>query len=193
MTYTTAVVADHLKNNVDFHRFSKLVKAMGPQLNTEQLRFLKARVFEKSIEKYSNKSLSYVAQDGCDFLITGLNNTRLEMKYTEGAIYTSKKRELREYCNIKLTNSHGTNTHAVLPPDYADFLMFVSDCGAVLFDKPTLLAHSTSGGDGITAKVPTSLGIIIADYNVMNGGNQTEIDFIQQLDKSVEVYASRIV
>lgn len=192
MTYTTQQIADYLKANVNWGRFARLTKAMGPQLNTEQLRFLKARVFEKSIEQFSNKTLTYVAQDGCDFLIPALNNTRLEMKYTEGAIYTTKKRELRGHCSIKLTNSMGTNTHAVLPPHYADFLMFVSDCGAIVFDKPTLIAHSTSGGDGIHAKVPTALGIIVADPTTMDPGNQVEVDFIKQLDKSVEVYASRI-
>lgn len=190
---TTQQVADFLRTNVDWHRFSKLVKALGHQLNTEQLRFLKARILEKSVEQYSNKTLQYVAQDGVDFLITGLNNTRLEMKYTEGAIYTNKKNELRKNCSIKLTNSMGTNTHAQLPPYYADYLMFVSNRGAILFDKPTLQAHSTSGGDGIHATLPTELGIIIADHTVMDPKDQQEVDFIRQLDKSVEVYSSKIL
>ena len=95
MTYTTAVVADHLKNNVDFHRFSKLVKAMGPQLNTEQLRFLKARVFEKSIEKYSNKSLAYVAQDGCDFLIHNLDSDVVR-EYLCSAISSNEEETMKE-------------------------------------------------------------------------------------------------
>jgi hypothetical protein len=190
---TNIEVADFLRANVDWARFARLTKALDKQLNNEQLRFLKARVFEKSIEKYSNGTLQYVAEPGCDFIMIGFHNIRLEMKYTEGAIYTPKKGQLKDSCSIKLTNSNGTNTHATLPPYYADYLMFVSDRGAILFDKNTLQSHSTSNGDGIHAVVPTSMGTMIADNTVMTGDNQLEVDFIQQLDRSVELYASNIL
>ena len=191
MTYTTKEVADYLRENIDFYKFSKLVKKMGSQFNSPQGRFLKSTILELAIEEFSNNTMAYVNQNGCDFLITGLTDTRLEMKYTEGAIFT-KKRTLRENCTFKLTNSHGTNIHTGLPTYYADFLIFISECGAILFDKqPTLIQHSIVGGDGIIAKVPSVDGIIVADYNIMNGGNQQEVildmssiykEFINNLD-----------
>jgi hypothetical protein len=174
MTYTTKEVADYLSDTVDFYRFSKLVKQTGSQLNTPQKRFLKSTILERSIARYSNNGLIYVNQNGCDFLIKGLDDTRLEMKYTEGAIYT-ETHTLRKNCTFKLTNSHGTNRHVVLPDYYADFLIFLSECGAILFDKTTLIQHSIVDGDGIRAKVPTELGFIVADFNVMHGGNQPEV------------------
>lgn len=190
--YTTSQVADHLRSSIDWRRLSKLIKALGPQLNSEQLRFLKARIIEVSTETYSNGTLEYVSQNGCDFLIKTLGNIRLEMKFTNGAIYTSKNIQSK-FCTIKLMNSMGTNTHATLPTHYADFLMCVGSRGAILFDKNTLITHSVSDGDGIKAKIPTSLGIIIADPTIMDPTDQQEVDFIKQLDASVIAYANSIL
>lgn len=189
---TTQKVAKHLQENVDFARFSKLVHALGPQLNTEQLRFLKARILEKSLEQYSNGALNYVATDGCDFLLPKLKNIKMEMKFVNGALF-GKKGNLRPHTGIILMNSMGTSTHKELPDNYADFLLFVSDTGAVLFDKPTLSKYISPNGDGITAKIPTNEGIIVADPKVMSvGKSHAPVDFIKQLDKSIEIYANQI-
>ena len=190
---TTIEVADYLRANIDWPRFARLTKALDKQLNAGQLRFLKARLFEKAIEKYSNGTLQYVDQVGCDFIMIGFHNIRLEMKYTADGIYTPAKGELTKSCKIKLTNSNGTNTHLTLPAYYADYAMFIGMRSAILFDKNTLNAHLTSDGDGTYAVVPPSLGTMIADKNVMTGDNQLEADFIKQLDKSLEIYASNIV
>lgn len=190
---TTQDVANHLKAHVDFTRFSKLVHALGPQLNTEQLRFLKARILEKSLEQYSNGALKYIATDGCDFELPLLNNIRMEMKFTNGAIF-GKKGNMRPNTSIILMNSMGTSKHKELPETYADFLLYVSDYGAILFDKPTLSKYISPNGDGITAKLPTNLGIVVADPTVMAPGKQQAyVDFIKQLDKSVEAYAAQVV
>lgn len=189
---TAQDIANHLKANVDFTRFSKLVHALGPQLNTEQLRFLKARILEKSLEQYSNGSLKYVATDGCDFLLPLLDNTRMEMKFANGALF-GKKGNMRLNTSIILMNSMGNRQYHELPESYADFLLYVSNYGAVLFDKPTLSKYISPNGDGITAVLPTNLGIVVADPTVMAPGkDQAYIDFIQQLDKSVEAYAAQI-
>ena len=60
---TNIEVADFLRANVDWARFARLTKALDKQLNAGQLRFLKARLFEKAIEKYSNGTLQYVERD----------------------------------------------------------------------------------------------------------------------------------
>ena len=57
---TTIEVADYLRANIDWPRFARLTKALDKQLNAGQLRFLKARLFEKAVEKYSNGTLRYV-------------------------------------------------------------------------------------------------------------------------------------
>jgi hypothetical protein len=190
---TNIEVADFLRANVDWARFARLTKALAEQLNNGQLRFLKARLFEKAVEKYSNGTLRYVDENGCDFLIIGLNNIRLEMKYTANGIYTPAKGELKKSCKIKLTNSHGTNKHLTLPSYYADYLMFVSESGAILFDKNTLQSHIDPEGDGIVGIVPPHKGTMIVDNIVMTGDNQLEVDFIQQLDRLLEQYASNIL
>ena len=187
-------VADYLKSNVDWTRFARLTRALGDQANNAQFRFLKATIFEQSIEEYSNGKIKYVGQDGCDHIISEPNlDARIEMKYTEGALYTTGKKLLRESTGgIKLMNSMGTNTHKVLPSTYADFLLFVGNQGAMLFDRATIAAHITPGGDGITANIPTKDGIIIATPKEMDAGDQLEVDFIGAFDSFIKSYIRNI-
>jgi hypothetical protein len=176
-------LAGYLKTNIDWRRFSTFQKKVGTQLNSEQLRFLKARAYELTLARmFSNNKLVYVAKDGCDFIIPEFDNLKLEMKYTAGAIF-SPKNKMKKTCSIKLMNSHGSNTHKTLPSEYADYLLFVSDTGAVLFDKPTIEQHSVFGGDGITANIPTNLGIIVADKTVMNLGMTETVDILNKIDQ----------
>lgn len=192
-TITKEQVADYLKEVINFGRFARLSKALGNQLNTEQLRFFKSFVFEKSLEPYSNNSLKYVGQDGCDFLIPSLDNTKLEMKYTENALFTPRRKELRESTGgIKLMNSMGTNTHKTLPQNYSDFLIYVGQQGAMLFDKPTLEIYLKITGDGIFANIPVDKGILLAGPDTMNSDNQQEVDFIDGLLKYVDSYIANI-
>ena len=185
-------VANFLKSKINFARFARLTTSLGHQANESQLRFLKARIFEQSIEEYSNGEIKYVGKEGCDLIITSLD-ARVEMKYTEGALYTSSRKELRKQTgSIKLMNSMGTNTHKVLPAGYADYLMFIGNQGAILFDKATLEQHVVSGGDGMTANIPTNKGILLATPKEMIAGNQQEVDFIQGLINYIKIFINTV-
>ena len=186
-------VANFFQTNMDFPRFARLTRALGKQVNNEQLRFMKAWIFEESIEEYSNQKIQYIGDEGCDLIIPALNNARVEMKYVEDALYTPSKKQLRESTgNIKLMNSLGTNTHKVLPTNYADYLIFIGQQGAILFDKATVSKYIKSGGDGINANIPISEGIIMATPDQMTGNGQTEVDFIQGLRNYIKLYIQGI-
>ena len=189
---TKEEVSKFFKSNMDFSRFARLTKALSDQANDGQLRFLKAMIFERSIEKYSKGKIRYVGEEGCDLFIDDLN-ARVEMKYTENALYTTSRKQLREQTGgIKLMNSMGTNTHTVLPANYADFLIFIGNQGAMLFDRPTLETYAISGGDGITANIPTSKGIILATPSEMTATDQQEVNFIKGLMNYIDSYIEEI-
>lgn len=189
---TKEQVAEFFKSNMDFHRFARLTKALGSQANDAQLRFLKAMIFEQSIEEYSSKPIKYVGEEGCDLIIPSLD-ARVEMKYVENALYTISKKQLREQTGgIKLMNSMGTNTHKVLPSNYADYLIYIGNQGAILFDKAALEQHIVSDGDGIRANIPTSKGIILATPAEMSAGSQQGVDFIQGLKNYIKTYINNI-
>ena len=192
MAATTLQVANFFKSNMDFTRFARLTQALGDQTNDAQLRFIKALIFEQSIEEYSNGNIKYVGEEGCDLIIPSLD-ARIEMKYVENALYTPSRKELRKKTGgIKLMNSMGTNTHKVLPPNYANFLIFVGNQGAMLFDRPTFELHILSGGDGITANIPTKKGVILATPKEMSAGNQPEIDFVNGLNNFIKSYIKNV-
>lgn len=186
-------LAQYITQNMDFARFARLTRALGNQANTEQLRFFKAMIFEKSMETYSQGRIVYVGQEGCDLLVPALGGARVEMKYVEGALYTTARRTLRESTGgIKLMNSMGTNTHKTLPANYADYLIYIGCQGAMLFDRATLEAHMVAGGDGITANLPTSKGILLAGPDVMTPGTQQEVDFLGTLMNFLDTYISSV-
>jgi hypothetical protein len=177
---------------MDFQRFARLTTALGEQANDAQLRFLKAMIFEQSIEEYSLGSIKYVGEKGCDLIIPSLN-ARVEMKYVEDALYTLSKKKLREQTGgIKLMNSMGTNTHKVLPANYADYLIFIGNQAAILFARSALEQHIVSGGDGISANIPTSKGIILATPTEMTSGAQQEVDFVQGLKNYIKTYVNNV-
>lgn len=190
---TAQQVADFLKSNMDFARFARLTRALGDQVNDAQLRFIKAWIFEKSFEPYSGFTINYVGQVGCDLIIPSID-ARVEVKYTENALYTTSKKILREGTGkIKLLNSHGTNTHKVLPANYADFLIFIGMQGAILLDKTVISKYIDPKGDGIlTQDIPVNEGIIIADPTIMTGDNQQEVDFIKGLIQYIDSYIQGI-
>lgn len=189
-TTTIEQVSTHLKTNTDFDRFFKLVAALGPQLNSEQFRFLKAHILEKSLEIYSNYAISYVANVGCDFLIPDLNDTKLEMKFNQTSIF-GKTGNMSKNCTAKLMNSNGSNKHTTLPEDYADFLLVVSQRGAIVFDKPTFSQYITINGDGIKATIPTELGTVVAGP-WMQEHTVNPVDFVDALNTAIYDYAIKI-
>jgi len=185
-------VAEYIKTHMDFPRYARLTKALGKQTDAAQLRFIKALIFERSVEIYSKGRIKYVGEEGCDLYIPALE-VRGEKKYTEDALYTPKKKILREKTgNIKLMNSMGTNTHNKLPEAYADYLIFIGNQGAMLFSKETLEEHLNVGGDGISANIPTEKGVLLASPEIMNSDDQKEIDFIDGLMKYIDTYIQSV-
>ena len=188
MTVTTAQLATHLQLAIDWQRFINLAHSLGDQLNDAQWRFFKAIVFENSMETYSDGSVKYVGEEGCDLIVTGDKGQRLrvEMKYTENALYTAKGVNPRALCqSITLMNSKGTNTHKALPANYADYLLIVGLRGAALVNKATLSKYAKINGDSITAQIPTSEMEFVFTPSTVSAATLTKIDLREELAEAV--------
>ena len=185
---TQKALAKHLKKNINWQRFVNLAASLGNQLNDAQWRFFKAIVFENSMEAYSDGSVKYVGDEGCDLLVTiGKKVHRVEMKYTEHALYTAKGKKARDFCqSVTLMNSKGTNTHKDLPPNYADFVLVVGCRAAALVDKPTLKAYCNFNGDSIsTNKMPTSVMNFVFTPQDVSVATKQQIDLREELNEAV--------
>lgn len=188
MTVTTAQLATHLQLAIDWQRFINLAHSLGDQLNDAQWRFFKAIVFENSMETYSDGSVEYVGEEGCDLIVTGDKGQRLrvEMKYTENALYTPKGVNPRAQCqSITLMNSKGTNTHKALPANYADYLLIVGLRCAALVNKATLSKYAKINGDSITAQIPTSEMEFVFTPSTVSAATLTKIDLREELAEAV--------
>jgi hypothetical protein len=163
-------VKDILKS-VDWQKFHELCTSLGSELNDRQWRFMKAIFLENAVADYSNDMIQYVGDTeiGCDLTIPSLSNTKIEMKYVEGCLFSGKKLLLRSITKeIKLLNSQGTNTHTNLPDHYSDYLLIVDMYGAALISKEKLKEYVTSHGDSLTAKIPTDqLHIIFKPEDIL--------------------------
>jgi hypothetical protein len=184
---TTKEVADHLKSNIDWQRFVNLCVSIGDQLNDAQWRFFKAVVFENSMEAYSDGSVEYVGEEGCDLLVT-LNGqvVRVEMKYTEHALYTAKGKLPRANSQkITLMNSKGSNTHKSLPANYADFLLVVGVRAAALVSKSTLKQFININGDSIDASIPTNKMEFVFTPDTVTESTVTVLNLREELNEAV--------
>ena len=166
--------------SIDWQRFVNLCASIGNDFNSPQWRFMKAVIFETSLEVYSNGQLKYVGEEetGCDFRVPTLNNVKIEMKYTEEALFSGKQSTSRNMCkSITLLNSKGTNTHSNLPEHYADYLLIVERRGAALISKENLKKHVVSNGDSLSAKIPCSeLSFVFTPNDVVQPENVTSIN-----------------
>lgn len=189
MKPTVEEVARYLRANVEWHKFGRLTCALGNQLDSKQLRFLKARIFEKSVEFFSCEKLKYVAEVGCDFVVPKLN-VRLEMKYSDSAIYKANG-ALRKTCQVILFNGMqgSTRKKPQFPPNFADFLMVVSNRGCIVFDQSVFMSdrYAQRMGDKIYGFLPIELGHIVCGPDVMVQKCEP-VDFIQKFDRAVEKY-----
>jgi hypothetical protein len=195
MTVSTAQLATHLQLAIDWQRFVNLATSLGDQLNDAQWRFFKAIVFENSMETYSDGSVQYVGEEGCDLIVTGDKGQRLrvEMKYTEHALYTPKGATPRAKCqSITLMNSKGTNTHKALPANYADYLLVVGLRGAALVNKATLSKYAQINGDSITAQIPTSEMEFVFTPSTVGVPTVTQIDLREELAEAVRRTIAKI-
>jgi hypothetical protein len=183
---TNIEISDFLKHNVNWTKFIKLVRSLGNQLNDQQWRFLKAFVFEKSVELFSNSGIKYVGVDGCDFLLTfdRFTDIKLEMKFAAGSVY-GRRGKMKKRCVPKLMNSNGTNIHQELPANYADFLIMVSENGAALVDKPTLSKYCKISGDGISADIPMTECVTIFRTLDLNIGETEAINIREAVEETI--------
>jgi len=156
-------VIDSLRS-IGWQRFIILVDSIGSELNDRQWRFLKSTVLELGVASYSGGILSHVGatENGCDFIIPSLDNTKIEMKYQTDVLYPAKGIIMRDFTKeIKLMNSMGTNTHTDLPEGYADYLLIVDKRGAAVIHKDSLKQFLKINGDSISARIPSNMLIPI--------------------------------
>ena len=195
MAVTAKQVAAHLKTQINWQRFVNLSASVGAQLNDAQWRFMKAVVFESSMEVYSDGSVKYVAEEGCDLLVDlpRAPAVKVEMKYTENALYTPKGTKPREVCQgITLMNSKGTNTHKTLPKGYADFLIVVGLRGAAVVSKKTLAKYAQFNGDSITASIPTGEMEFVFKPEDVTAPTITQIDLRKEIEAAVLATLAKI-
>jgi hypothetical protein len=188
---TTIDVANELKKHIDFARFAKQVKALGNQCNDRQWRFAKGLILELSFEMCSNGNLKYVSQLGTDYIMVKYKNTSIEFKFEQKPLF-GKRGNMAKHINPTLMNSRGTNKHVELPSTYADYLIYATPNGALLFDKATVSKHLKVSGDSITGNLPTDEGVILADPSVMNSDTQSEVDIINPIMNMIRNWAQNI-
>lgn len=171
---TITEMAEFLKKDIDWERMSKVITAIGADLNDRSNRFLKSKIIEKSVEKYSkSNSIKWVDNEGCDHEIT-INPSNppdtCEQKFLDGAIYTGIKKQLKSSISIKLFNNNG-NERSSLPSSYANFLLVIERFGAMIFHKSVFgnIKNLTFKKDGIICKLNTTDGILIAGKDTMLG------------------------
>ncbi|NBR62270.1 MAG: hypothetical protein EBT86_11680 [Actinobacteria bacterium] len=183
----TAKLAKHLEKQINWQRFVNLAASLGDQLNDAQWRFFKAIVFENAMEAYSDGSVKYIGEEGCDLLLQiGKKTHRVEMKYSEHALYTPKGRSPRQLCqSIILMNSKGTNKHQVIPDNYADYLLIVGLRASALLDRATLSRYAEFNGDSITAVIPTSEMEFVFTPDTVNVTSLQQINLREELNEAV--------
>ena len=153
----TVDLAVWLQNNVDWNKYVTLVKTIGDELNERKLRFDKSDLLERSLELFSDGDLVYVNLEGVDHI--GPEACTIEMKYTEGALFTRKTKKQKNFVSdLQLMNSRGSSAGRTLPAGYADFLLICDSDSVAVIAKQDLLPYVIDAGDGLkTSKLPSNL------------------------------------
>ena len=153
----TVDLANWLSNNVDWNKYVTLVHQIGDELNERKLRFDKSDLLERSLELFSDQNLQYVNLEGVDHI--GPEGVTIEMKYTEGALFTRKTKKKKEHVSdLQLMNSRGSSAGRTLPESYADFLLICDTDSAAIIAKQDLIPYVTDAGDGLkTTKLPSNM------------------------------------
>ena len=151
----TVDLKNWLSNNVDWNKYVTLVAQIGDELNERKLRFDKSDLFEKALELFSNQDLQYVNLEGVDHI--GPNNVTIEMKYTDGSLFTKKKKLPKTFVSdLQLMNSRGSSEGRILPDSYAQFLLICDREAVAVISKEDLLPYVIDAGDGLkTSKLPS--------------------------------------
>ena len=172
----TVELANWLSNNVDWNKYVTLVDAIGDELNERKLRFDKSDLLERSLELFSNQDLQYVNQEGVDHI--GPFGVTIEMKYTEGCLFTEKKKLPRKHiADLQLMNSRGSSAGRTLPENYAQFLLICDKDAVAVISKEDLIPYVTDAGDGLkTSKLPSS-----AIQYVFQPGDYKPLDLVESV------------
>jgi len=172
----TVELANWLSNNVDWNKYVTLVDAIGDELNERKLRFDKSDLLERSLELFSNQDLQYVNQEGVDHI--GPFGVTIEMKYTEGCLFTEKKKLPRKHiADLQLMNSRGSSAGRTLPENYAQFLLICDKDAVAVISKEDLIPYVTDAGDGLkTSKLPSS-----AIQYVFQPGEYKPLDLVESV------------
>ena len=64
----TVDLAIWLRENIDWNKYTTLVKTIGDELNERKLRFDKSDLLERSLELFSNNEMIYVNLEGVDHI-----------------------------------------------------------------------------------------------------------------------------
>lgn len=153
----TVEFAKWLREKVDWSRYVSLVKHVDKDLNARKLRFDKSDLFERSLEVFSNRELIYVDYEGVDHW--GPDGITVEMKYTDGALFTRVRKDKKEYVSdLQLMNTRGSSAGRTLPDTYAQFLLICDRDAVAVIAKEDLLPYVVDAGDGLkTSKLPSDL------------------------------------
>jgi len=188
----TTTLAQTLKEKVDWNKYATLVNCVGHELNERKLRFDKSDLFERSLEIFSNKFLVYVDQLGTDHVLP--DGTTIEMKYTEGSLFTKKNKNPKKFvADLQLMNSRGSSQGRVLPESYADYLLICDTHSAAIISKQDLVPFVVDAGDGLkTTKLPmekvsmvfTPQDVLLNEsvnaYSYKDKKAQMQMDFLAQ-------------
>lgn len=149
-------------------------------LDDGQFRFLKGFSLELMVEKYSNKNFKYVGLTHRDFDWQKYNLS-VEQKSEFSRTLYKKDGKLRKTFNIKLTNSHGTNSEEKAnPKDLSDVLLVIRNDGVFIADKSTVMSSLRNGSDGWMVKIKNT------DIIEISGKILPKIKYISKLRQEVE-------
>lgn len=171
-----------IKDDVNWASVFRIIRDLGPQLNENQLRFLKARVIEKSIAGLSSNItwhdlVAYDHKFGDDITI--------ETKFQQFSLKTKGKQENTKTTEVKLTNTLGTeNNTRVYEPTF-DFLMVVDLASAALIKGSDIILRPVS--DGFMGKCPKDKLVFITEQDKYSLGDPTSVVLFKELlDKEIE-------
>jgi len=180
-------LARELAENVDWKNFFEMRHSVGSQLNDRTLRFLKSIIQDKAIEKMSDGRVQYVDLIGQDHQF---KKYRIETKCGTNVLTTAKGKEKKKCVtgSIKLNNTLGSS-HGRILPDTFDYLMIVDNDAVAIVKRENLLPHITSGGDGLSVKLPYStLEWVVKpkEFDHDNFKNIQSVNVLEQLYEMIE-------
>lgn len=180
-------LAKSLSEVVDWKSFFEMRHSVGNQLNDRTLRFLKSIIQDKAIEKMSGGKVQYVDLIGQDHQF---GEYRIETKCGTNVLTTGTGAEKKKSVtgSVKLNNTLGSS-HGRTLPDTFDYLMIVDNDAVAIVKHENVTPHITSGGDGLSVKLPYSVLEWVVSPGEFSHDNFTDIpsvDVLVQLDEVVD-------